>query len=83
MHKPVRWSSFAENDFAHLLEYLDNKWNKKVCNNFIEILDSNLLLLQKNPKLFPYLNKKLNIRKCVITKHNSIYYREKENKIEI
>jgi plasmid stabilization system protein ParE len=83
MRKPIRWSSFAENDFALILEYLNSKWNKTVCNNFIEIVDTNLLLIQKNPKLFPFLNKELNIRKCVITKHSTLFYRDKENKIEI
>lgn len=83
MLKPIRWSSYAENDFAHLLEYLNSKWNKIICNNFIEIVDINILLIQKKPKLFPYLNKELNIRKCVLTKHNSLFYREKEDKIEI
>lgn len=83
MLKPICWSSFADNDFAHLLEYLDTKWNKKVAKEFIEIVDKNLYLIQKNPELFPFLNSELNIRRCVITKHNTLFYREKEDRIEI
>ena len=39
MLKPIKWSSYADDDFATLLEYLENRWNKKVCLRFITKLD--------------------------------------------
>lgn len=33
--------------------------------------------------MYPLIHKRLKIRKCVVSKHNSIYYREKKDFIEI
>lgn len=83
MLKPIRWSSFAENDLAKLLEYLDSKWNTSVCLKFINELDFCTSIIQQKPEQFPVFNKELQIRKCVITKQNSLYYKETSTRIEI
>ena len=83
MLKPVKWSSYADDDFAKLLEYLENRWNKKVCLKFISKLDFCIVLIPKNPYHFPFFNKEFQIRKCVVTKQNTLYYRETNTRIEI
>ncbi|MDP2088304.1 MAG: type II toxin-antitoxin system RelE/ParE family toxin [Flavobacteriaceae bacterium] len=83
MLKPIKWSLSADEDFAKLLEYLDRRWNAQVCLRFIIKLDNCIYLIQKNPNQFPVINTELQIRKTVVTKQNSIYYREKDNRIEI
>ena len=81
--KQIVWSELAENDFSAILEYLSNIWSIKVANKFIDILDMLISQIAKNPQQFPIINHKEKIRKCVISKHNSLYYRINENKIEI
>jgi len=83
MRKPIKWSSHAEDDFVKLLEYLENRWNNNVCLKFISKLDFFFFLIHKNPNQFPYLNAQLQIRKCVVTKQNTLYYRENDARIEI
>lgn len=83
MLKPIKWSSLADDDFAKLLDYLEFRWTKNVCLKFIDKLDFCVDLIQKNPNQFPYLNKQLQIRKCVVTKQNTLYYRETNSSIEI
>lgn len=83
MRKPIKWSSLAEEDFAKLLEYLENRWNNAVCLKFISKLDFCIDLIYKNPNQFPFLNVELQIRKCVVTKQNTLYYRETDARIEI
>jgi plasmid stabilization system protein ParE len=39
MNKPIKWSSYADSDFAILLNYLEAHWNTKVCLDFIENLE--------------------------------------------
>ena len=36
-----------------------------------------------NPKQFPLIFKKKKIRKCVMTKHNTLFYRENKDNIDI
>jgi len=83
MLKPIKWSSYADDDFAKLLEYLENRWNKKVCLKFIVKLDFCIDLIHKNPNQFPFFYKKFQIRKCVVTKQNTLYYRVTNTRIEI
>lgn len=83
MPKSVKWSSQADNDFAKILEYLENRWNNNVCSKIINKVDFCLELIQRNPLQFPLINPDLQIRRCVVTKHNTLYYRETEFRIEV
>jgi len=83
MHKQVIWSPLSENDFTSILEYLENNWDVKATQRFIEITDELVGQISINPKQFPLINKKKKIRKCVITKHNSLFYRERKNYVHI
>ncbi len=83
MRKPIKWSSLADDDFAKLLEYLEIRWNKNVSLKFITKLDFCVDLIHKNPNQFPIFNTQLQIRKCVVTKQNTLYYRETKSRIEI
>ncbi|MCF6279292.1 MAG: type II toxin-antitoxin system RelE/ParE family toxin [Flavobacteriaceae bacterium] len=57
-----------------LFDYLLAKWSVKVKNDFIKKLDKNLLLIKKHPESFP-LSQKVGLRKCVITKQTTLYYK--------
>jgi plasmid stabilization system protein ParE len=83
MPKQIIWSPSAEGDFGNILEYLNQKWGEKVACQFIEITSTILLKISLKPKMFPLSNKKMKIRRCVVTKHNSIYYRESVTQIQI
>ena len=83
MHKQVVWSPAAEKDLEKILEYLKLFWNLSVLSRFIIKTDDSITLIVDNPKIFPLINKELNIRKSVITKQNTLYYREKNDTIEI
>lgn len=83
MPKLIIWSPLAASDFENVLDYLNENWNEQVAVRFIneiEILTSNIA---KQPKQFPLVNKKLKVRKCVITKQNTLFYRETKDSIEL
>lgn len=83
MNRKVIWSPASEHDFEMILEYLQNTWSKRVTANFINRVDDTLGLILEAPEIFPMVNVTLKIRKCVITKHNTLYYREINRNIEI
>lgn len=83
MPKQVIWSPQSENDFSAILEYLQENWDKMVFMKFIEIVDELINQISLNPKQFPIIQTKMKIRKCVITKHNSLYYRERKGSVNI
>jgi plasmid stabilization system protein ParE len=83
MPKQVIWSPLAENDFSSILQYLQDNWESKVVSMFIDVADEVINQIIINPKQFPVIKKKEKIRKCVITKHNTLYYRERKDQIDI
>lgn len=83
MAKQIIWSPLAEKDFDSILEYLEKNWGEKVIESFIDLTEKLIFQISLNPKLFPTIHKKEKIRKCVITKHNTMYYREQKDFIAI
>jgi len=83
MPKPIIWSSLSENDFEIILDYLDKKWGNQVAFDFIELTENLLNQISINPKQFPVFYKRKKVRRCVLTKHNSLFYRDGKTKIEI
>jgi len=83
MPKQVIWSPLSERDFENILEYLSVNWEVNVAARFIDIVDELIDQIVLNPRQFPVIQKRYKIRKCVITKHNTLYYRESKNCIDI
>ncbi len=83
MAREIIWSPAAEKDFENILDYLELKWSTRVINRFINKVDDNIDLILEDPKIFPLINDQLQIRKSVITKQNTLFYREINDKIEI
>ncbi|MBU2951801.1 type II toxin-antitoxin system RelE/ParE family toxin [Tamlana agarivorans] len=83
MLREVIWSPSAEKDFEAVLDYLQLNWDESVTNKFINRVDDSISLIINDPKIFPMINEALEVRKSVISKHNTLYYRENGLNIEI
>jgi len=83
MPKQIIWSPRAENDFANILDYLDKNWDRKVASNFINLTENTLNQISINSKQFPICYYKKKVRKCVLTKHNSLFYRDSRSSVQI
>jgi len=83
MPKQVIWSLQSEDDLYNILEYLMEHWDKSVLLKFIDIVDEIINHISINPKQYPIIQKQKKIRKCVITKHNSLYYRDRKGYVDI
>ena len=82
MPKPIIWSPLSESDFAKILEYLNKNWDEKVTNQFVDLTENILKQISINPKQFPVIHKKEKIRKCVLTKHNTLFYRDNKTQVD-
>ncbi|KAA6331647.1 hypothetical protein EZS27_019766 [termite gut metagenome] len=79
----VEWSDPTTEDFDNIVRYLENNWNDKVVGKFIRNIREEILRLAVFPFAFPVTHRKKNVRRCVVSKTNSIYYSVKENIILI
>jgi plasmid stabilization system protein ParE len=83
MPKRIIWSPLSEKDFANILTYLESGWGDKVVTHFIDLTDDFIYQISINPKQFPLIHKRKRVRKCVITKHNTLFYRDRKEQIDI
>jgi len=66
-----------------LLTYLEKEWSQKVAADFLIKIDRRILLLTKQPYVGTPSNKIKDIRGLLITRHNKLYYRIKNDKVII
>jgi len=83
MHREIIWSPLAEKDLGDILEYLTDRWDQQVIILFLSKVDYATNQIAKIPHQFPIINQSLQVRKCVITKQNTLFYREINHRIEI
>lgn len=83
MPKRITWSPLAEHDFSIILNYLDQNWGKQVAASFIDLTNNFIIQISNNPRQFPLIHKRKGIRKCVLTKHNTLFYRDRRSLVEI
>lgn len=75
MKREVRLSKRAMKRLDKLFVFLEKEWSIKVKNNFIKKLDRSLKQLQEHPTSFPESEKIAGLRKCVVTKQTTIFYK--------
>lgn len=79
----IEWTDHALVELKQTYQYLEENWTSKELTKLSLDIEQIISLISKNPKIFP-VSEKMNIRKVVVKKFNTMYYREKDNKhIEI
>ncbi len=76
-------SDRAEKNLDKIVSYLEHKFSKRVKQNFLTKLSKTIKLLTNNPQMYPASKEKKNIRKCVVTKYTTLFYKVNETAIEI
>ncbi|UZO79559.1 type II toxin-antitoxin system RelE/ParE family toxin [Aquimarina sp. ERC-38] len=83
MDRKVIISKTAQKKFDNLFEYLVDEWLERVKNKFIEKLDKSIHVIRTNPEAFPKSDKAKGLRRCVITKQTTLYFRYNNKRIEV
>jgi len=79
----IAWTDNALSELKATYKYLEENWTEREMKNLSIEIERTIKLISNNPKIFPTSNKK-KIRKVVVKKLNTLYYREnKENFVEI
>lgn len=79
----IEWTDNALFELTKTYQYLEENWTPKELNKLSLAIEQTISLISKNPNIFPISETK-DIRKAVIRKFNTLYYREREEKrIEI
>jgi plasmid stabilization system protein ParE len=79
----IIWSDEALTNLKNIINYLENNWSQKETSKFARLLEKRINLITKNPFLFPESNILNGIRRSVLSKQITIYYRITESQIRI
>ena len=71
------------NKLLTLLDYLKNEWGENVSNSFIIKLQKRLNTLSEQPYIGVPSSVIKPVRSILITKHNRLFYRIKDDTIEV
>ena len=77
------WSAEAITNLQGILDYLERRWTSREIKNFVKKLDDNLEFISRNPYLFAESEKTKGIRRCVLSRQTTIYYRIDNKDIKI
>ena len=78
----IYWTSNALFELNETYEYIEREFTENELINLSIEIDHVIKLISKNPELFPFSDFK-EIRRVVVKKFNTLYYRHKNNRIEI
>ena len=79
----ILWTDFALSELEKTIEYLEENWTERELRNLAVEIEETLNLLSHNPNLFQASDIKKEIRRVIVAKHNTLYYRVNNNTIEI
>jgi len=79
----IEWSEQATRNFDDIVQLLSTSWNDKVVTNFVQSIDKELIHIKTFPYAFPATTQKEEVRRCVVSKINTIYYTVRKTTIYI
>ena len=79
----VSWTPRARRTYFEVIELLEKAWTERETQNFIYEVDHLLQQIKQYPEMFEESRKKKNIRKGLVTKQISLYYRVRPRKREL
>jgi len=79
----ILWTDNALKELENTIEYIEENWTDRELRNLALKLEETLAYISQNPNLFQPSDVKKEIRRVIILTHNTLYYRIKNNQIEI
>jgi len=71
----VIWSAKAKSTFFSVIDYLNENWTQKEMIQFNQRTLITINAIRKNPGIFPPSSKNKEVRRAIVDKNNSFYYK--------
>lgn len=79
----IEWSPLAREEYFSLLDYLSTEWGSTVTLNFIKRVEHVLEHISNHPEMYPATEHRKAVRRCVVSKQTTLYYRVLDQKIQL
>ncbi len=77
----IKWTRNAEIELAQILDYLEKQWTNMELRKFATLLEKNLSIITLFPRIFPASTQNNSVRRCIVSKQTSLYYKVEQDKI--
>ena len=77
------WTDEALSNLENIISYLEEYWTIRELTRFSRLLENQLQLIQTIPELFPVSPTSNSLRKSVLSKQTTIYYKVQQGEIQI
>ncbi|WP_312767601.1 type II toxin-antitoxin system RelE/ParE family toxin [Epilithonimonas sp.] len=78
----ILWTDLALEELAQTVEYLEQEFTEKEIESLGNEIERILSIITHSPTIFPFSDK-YKIRKVIILKLNTLYYRITDDRVEI
>jgi plasmid stabilization system protein ParE len=78
----IVFSDRASFELTSTLEYIEHEWSLRISNEFTKTFNEKINI-RTNPYLYTSFKNKKQVRKCVVNKQISIFYRIKKEEVQI
>lgn len=79
----IQWTDHALSELSATVKHLEENWTENELIQFANALDNTVETASRHPEIYPIFNEKKKIRKAVVDKNNTIYYRVVKRSIQI
>ena len=79
----IQWTKRAEKSFNRIVEYLEEEWSEASTKKFVQKTNKLLSQIAENPEICPAIEGKEDVRKGMVTKQTSVFYRVKDKFIQL
>lgn len=81
MKLPVRWTTVAEDSFADIVAFLEEKWSDREARNFVRKSNKVIKQISQFPYSFEASAYRPEVRKGFVAKQCSLFYEVKDDVI--
>lgn len=78
-----KWTLQAVKSYEQIISFILQEWTEREAVEFINSIEKSVLLIRRFPFIHAESNIQPGIRRCVIRKKTSLYYRVNEKQVEI
>lgn len=79
----VVWTDHALDELRQTVSYLEENFSEREIQRLATKIESTLTLIATQPAMFPESPSRKGVRRAIILRFNSLYYRVKHRQIEI
>ncbi len=79
----ILWTDHALSELKDTIAFLETNWTEKELRNLAKEIEKTIDLLSRNPLLFQSSDLNLAVRRVVVAKKNTLYYRINGNTVEV